>query len=84
MLNDGRSVSRLGIITSKKIGNAVIRNEMRRILRDIFRKKLQKCGGSYDYLVIVKKRSPYEKIEIELLNAAAILHEQTSLRRREL
>jgi ribonuclease P protein component len=78
VLCSGRNVSRLGLIIPKRVGSAVIRNRMRRVLRDIFRKKLQKQAGICDYLVIVRRYSTYKKIETELLNGATALHEQVS------
>jgi ribonuclease P protein component len=77
MLDGRHGVSRLGVIVPKKIGNAVARNRMRRIFREIFRKKLQRCGAAKDYLFVVKKRSSYQKIEVELLDAANVLHKRT-------
>ncbi len=45
---------RLGITTSRKVGNAVIRNRMRRIVREAFRATRELFSGDIDVLVIVK------------------------------
>jgi ribonuclease P protein component len=37
---DSVDMTRLGFIVRKKTGNAVLRNSMRRVLREIFRKRL--------------------------------------------
>ncbi|MDR1256004.1 MAG: ribonuclease P protein component [Puniceicoccales bacterium] len=79
ILNTGRSVSRLGVIASKKVGNAVVRSGVRRVMREIFRKKLQKYSKSYDYLIIARRgarHASYGNIEFELLNAAATIYKQ--------
>nr|WP_254635206.1 ribonuclease P protein component [Paenibacillus chitinolyticus] len=46
---------RLGISASKKIGNAVIRNRLRRVLKEIIRLNEERFPGGYDYIVIVRK-----------------------------
>jgi len=42
---------RLGILVSKKIGNAVIRNKTKRIFREIFRKIRNKYPPFFDVLI---------------------------------
>jgi ribonuclease P protein component len=81
VLDVGRGVSRLGIIVTKKVGNAVVRNRVRRVVREIFRKNLQKHSKNYDHLLIAKGAIvgvPYGKIEPEVLNAAATIYKKMS------
>ncbi|MDR0715455.1 MAG: ribonuclease P protein component [Puniceicoccales bacterium] len=81
ILGVGKDISRLGVIVSKKVGNAAVRNWIRRVVREIFRKNLQKRGECYDYLVIAKRlirQAHYEKIKSELLDGAAKIYEQMS------
>lgn len=56
-IQDGSAdeLRRLGLIVSKKVGNAVVRNRIKRIMREIFRKNLQELPHRCD-LVIVAKR----------------------------
>ncbi|MFC0210926.1 ribonuclease P protein component [Paenibacillus chartarius] len=46
---------RLGISTSKKVGNAVVRNSLRRRLKEIVRLNADKFPPNYDYILIVRK-----------------------------
>ncbi|MDR2629253.1 MAG: ribonuclease P protein component [Puniceicoccales bacterium] len=43
---------RIGIVTSRKIGNAVTRNRIRRVVREAFRLNLKCFKQSNDYLFI--------------------------------
>jgi ribonuclease P protein component len=52
----GRAGTRLGITTTKKIGNAVIRNRTRRLVREAFRRNRGLFPEGVD-LVVVAKRS---------------------------
>lgn len=49
------SFSRIGIITSKRMGCAVKRNWARRIIREIFRTCIQANFGTCDLLIIVRQ-----------------------------
>lgn len=56
--------SRLGIIVSKKNGNAVRRNKIKRILRDLYRKSnLKRVEEAYDFLLVINV--PKEKPMVE-------------------
>ena len=46
---------RLGISASKKIGGAVVRNRIRRRLKEIFRLHADEIKEGYDLVVIVRK-----------------------------
>lgn len=52
--NLGQS-SRLGITASRKVGNAVTRNRLKRIVREFFRKNRCLYPGLRDYSVIAKR-----------------------------
>jgi len=47
--------SRMAIIVSKKVGNAVTRNKMKRWMRDLFRRNKEFLKHNLDILIIVKK-----------------------------
>lgn len=56
--------SRLGIIVSKKISKkAVVRNKLRRQVRETFRLKIDQIAAGYDFIIIPKPictREPYD------------------------
>ena len=47
--------SRIGITITKKIGNAVVRNRIRRRMKEIIRLKLGNIKPGYDLIIIPKK-----------------------------
>jgi ribonuclease P protein component len=52
--NDGGE-TRLGITVSSKVGNAVVRNRIKRGLREFFRRRRAELGKGVDFLVIARK-----------------------------
>jgi ribonuclease P protein component len=65
--------NRLGLTVSRKIGKTVIRNQLKRRLREIFRIHYQGMPPTYDLVINatrVAAKAPYKILERELLNAA--------------
>lgn len=54
-------VIRLGLTTSKKIGNAVARNRARRVLRAAFREVLPRFKGGYDIVLVARTKTTFIK-----------------------
>jgi ribonuclease P protein component len=52
---DGRSMARLGITASRKLGNAVTRNRAKRLVREAFRATRSLWPQDADLVVIVKR-----------------------------
>ena len=56
------SANRLGIVTGKKVGNAVKRNRSRRIIREAFRLiepvLKEKTNKRYDFVFVARGRTP--------------------------
>jgi ribonuclease P protein component len=46
---------RLGISVSKKIGKAVVRNRMRRLLKEIVRSLAPRIASHHDLVIVVRK-----------------------------
>jgi ribonuclease P protein component len=46
--------SRLGVVTSKKIGNAVVRGRARRLLRESFRLHQHDLSGAVDLVLVAR------------------------------
>ncbi len=67
-LPNDKGYTRLAINVSRKIGNAVLRNRIKRIYREIFRKNKKKFPESYDIIII-----PFENVT--LLPREALMNE---------
>jgi len=66
-----RGVSRLGLVVSKRVGPAVLRNRAKRVLREVFRKNQAGFHPPLDIVVIVKSGDTfpaYEDYERDLLH----------------
>lgn len=55
--------TRLGITTSKKIGNAVKRNRSRRIIREAWHAVSPFAAKGYDYVLVARGKTPYVKTQ---------------------
>ena len=74
---------RVGITTSKKVGNAVQRNRSRRVIREAFRALALRVRPGFDLVLVARGKTPYVKstdVRRQLerqLQAAGLLREET-------
>ena len=51
-----QEISRFGVVTTKKVGNAVIRNKWRRRIKEIVREYGDDLQSGYDIIVLARPR----------------------------
>jgi ribonuclease P protein component len=68
-----RDASRLGVVTSRKIGGAVIRSRARRLLREVFRRRQHDFLRPVEMVLIARNSiagKDYSEVERDFLSAA--------------
>ena len=74
----GRLAARLGVVTGKKVGNAVARNRARRLMRESFRLHQHELAGPVDLVLVArpsiagKKLAEVERDFLRVLREARI------------
>jgi ribonuclease P protein component len=71
------ALSRLGVTASKRIGDAVVRNRLKRVLRAVFRAHRAVLTPAVDIVIIAKPgadRLTYAQATDELLRALELRH----------
>lgn len=75
-------ICRIGITTSKKIGNAVERNRSRRLLKEAFRSVCPRVIPQYDIVIVARSKTKYVKstrlaeIMLEIFNSQGMLKQE--------
>ncbi|SEF98057.1 ribonuclease P protein component [Caloramator fervidus] len=75
------NINRLGISVSKKIGKSVVRNRVKRLIREAFRVNKDKFKVGYDIIFVARSKSAksnfheIEKSIFNVLKKAGILKE---------
>jgi ribonuclease P protein component len=70
---NSKSFSRLGITVSRRVGEAVQRNRIKRLLREFFRVHKQRLPQTCDFIIIAKKGAnqlSYHQLKRELIKLA--------------
>jgi ribonuclease P protein component len=73
---------RLGISISRRVGNAVRRNRIKRLLRDAFRAHQHDLPRGYDLVFVVRPHAPLILAEYQRLMTALMLKAHASWQRR--
>ena len=67
-----RKLSRVGFTVSTKLGKAVVRNRVRRRLREVYRLHLPELKSGLDVVIVARSRAveaPYARLEQAFLDA---------------
>jgi ribonuclease P protein component len=73
---------RLGLSVSRKVGNAVRRNRIRRLLREAMRLMQHDFAAGYDLVIVVRPPEPLMLADYQRLLAAAVLKLHNVWRKR--
>lgn len=72
---NGLDYSRVGYSITKKIGNSVVRNKIRRRMKEVYRLNFHNIKGGYDLIFIPKRNVvdiSYKEIESAILHILRI------------
>ena len=87
---NGSSENRIGYTVSSKLGHAVVRNHVRRRLREIYRLHESQFRPGWDLVVVARSRAvdaPYKKLEgayLSLAGKLGLLREEESVHEADL
>lgn len=83
-------IIRVGITTSKKIGNAVMRNRSRRVIREAFRELSPRVSAGYDLVFVARGKTPHKKstevrkqLEKQLFAAGVFTRQEVKQKERD-
>ena len=78
-MKNKKGTNRLGITVNKKNGGAVLRNRIRRILKEAFRQIELNVKSGYDFVLVARGKTAFckstdiEKVLLKLLNEKGLL-----------
>ncbi len=79
---NGLSYNRLGLTASTKLGNAVVRNRIRRRIREAYRLSEMSYRQGYDIVVVARSRAAYASYQ-EIADGLYKQSDQLGLIRKE-
>lgn len=74
-LKNNYNYNRIGFVTTKKLGNSVLRNKCRRRLKNAFRKNVSNTKLGYDIILLFRANAfetDYDQVESALLHILKI------------
>ncbi len=83
VMKNRAGICRIGITTSKKIGNAVERNRSRRVIKAAYSMIEDKICGDYDFVFVARSKTKYVKstqlaiLMQSQLQQAGVINEKT-------
>ncbi len=81
VLENGTDINRLGIVTSKKVGNSVVRHRVRRLIKESYRLHEGIFNSGLDMVIIARQSAAavgFFEVESALLHLAK-LHEMIKI-----
>jgi ribonuclease P protein component len=78
---DSAGPARLGVVASKKVGNSVVRNRVKRLVREAFRKNPGAFPDDLDVVIIVRPGAhllPAGELEAQVIQAKIALHRRAA------
>lgn len=84
---EGQTYFRLGLSVSKRVGNAVTRNRIKRYVREVFQAKQEQLEVGADYVVIARKPTAemnlqeIEQSMLHVLRKARAIKKRTGIKR---
>ena len=80
-----KRISRFAVVTGRKLGKAVLRNRLKRIIREIYRKNKRIFGNGIDWIFVPKGKweiISYSYIERILLDVVNGIEERNRIKKR--
>jgi ribonuclease P protein component len=78
---EGAGPARLGVVASKKVGGSVVRNRVKRLVREAFRKNPDAFPDDLDVVIIVRPGAhllPPGELEAQVRQARVALHRRAA------
>ena len=73
-INNNSDISKFGITTSRKVGNSVKRNRMRRLIKENLRQLYDRIVKGFDIVIVARKAETCANMEIIGKELRYLLH----------